>query len=107
MALLAVLINSLYSPEVASLLALLIVLSAIRQPRVLVSRKLRVSGDHWFVDAGRAEQLLSPLFTGKWFVVLRLSASGFIVIGSDSVSRSDFRRLTVLLRSRASRMMAV
>ncbi|MBO6556681.1 MAG: hypothetical protein JJ921_11315 [Pseudomonadales bacterium] len=108
LALFSVLISRLYSPEVAALVALLIVVSGFRQRRFFVSRRVRLSGDQWFVDdAGTAEHLLSPMFTGKWFIVLRLSVSGFVVIGRDSVSRSEFRRLTVLLRTRASRMTAV
>ena len=106
-ALLSVLINSLYSSEIVAILIVLIVTSGFHQCRRLDALMLRVSGDHWFVDNGTAEELISPLFSGKWFLVLRLSASGFVLIARDSVSAADFRRLSVLLRSRASRMMAV
>ena len=103
----SVLINSLYSSEIVAVLIALIVTSGFQRFRRLDALMLRVSGNYWFVDNGTAEQLISPLFSGRWFLVLRLSSSGFVLIARDSVSASDFRRLSVLLRSRASRMMAV
>ncbi len=105
-ALVAVLSNDIYGPAFGSLVAVLVVLSWIR---FLFSRRtllLRVVGNRWVVDGDHTQLLRAPLFTGRWFIVLRFSLAGCLVIGWDSLPANEFRRLKVLLRARANRMMA-
>lgn len=104
-ALFAILGSTFYSPPIAALLTVLLVVSALRRLANWDTRQLHVNEKDWSVDH-QPQQFIPPLFVGSWFIVLRFSPAGYLVIGRDSLAEEEFRRLTVLLRSRASRMMA-
>lgn len=102
---LTVLIDRLFHPEIASMMFVLIVLSLNCDLRKRGWRRLRVFEDDWFVDGQGPQKISGSVFTGHWFVVLRFSSAGWVVIGRDSLPENEFKRFAVLLRARANRMM--
>lgn len=103
----AILVNSLFHPETGSLVVIAVLVSVIRVLHKRQTHRLRVYQDNWFVDGEGPQKISGSLFTGRWFIVLRFSSSGVVVIGRDSLCDGAYRKLSVLLRARASRMMAV
>ena len=106
-ALASILVNNLHSPEVSGLLVVLIIVSGLRTVRTGSPQTLRLQSGRWSVDRDEALRLESPVFIGRWFIVLGfVGRPGYLVIGQDSLPRDEFRRLRVLLLARANRMMA-